>query len=213
MSGGKDSFLATLIALESGFDVVMSVTVIAEEHSLMYHYPNASMARYVSGLLGIENVMVEEGKLWELIGNLARDGIGAVVVGAIASDYQKTRVEMKCTELGILMFAPLWRKDQGMLLNEIVMRSIDAILVSVSAEGLTEDHLGMHLDRDGVERIMELSRKYGMNPSGEGGEYESFVLSFPGAGRIRIRRSHRVWRGSGGYLIIDDAGLDQSSVA
>ncbi|WP_162509421.1 hypothetical protein [Thermogymnomonas acidicola] len=62
------------MALESGFDVVMSVTVIAEEHSLMYHYPNASMARYVSGLLGIENVMVEEGgKLWELIGNLARD--------------------------------------------------------------------------------------------------------------------------------------------
>ena len=37
MSGGKDSFLSTLTAMEQGFDVSLSLTVIPQEDSFMYH--------------------------------------------------------------------------------------------------------------------------------------------------------------------------------
>ena len=37
--------------------------------------------------------------------------IDGLVVGALRSDYQKTRIERMCQRLGIASFSPLWHKD------------------------------------------------------------------------------------------------------
>lgn len=46
--------------------------------------------------------------------------ITAVSSGAIASDYQRLRVESVCSRLGLVSLAFLWKQDQTLLLQEMV---------------------------------------------------------------------------------------------
>lgn len=50
--------------------------------------------------------------------------ITAVSSGAIASDYQRLRVESVCTRLGLVSLAYLWKQDQSLLLQEMVICTI-----------------------------------------------------------------------------------------
>lgn len=47
--------------------------------------------------------------------------VTAVSSGAIASDYQRLRVESVCSRLGLVSLAYLWKQDQSMLLQEMVI--------------------------------------------------------------------------------------------
>jgi diphthine-ammonia ligase len=49
--------------------------------------------------------------------------ITAVSSGAIASDYQRLRVESVCSRLGLVSLAYLWKQDQSLLLQEMVTRN------------------------------------------------------------------------------------------
>lgn len=44
-------------------------------------------------------------------------GLQAVSSGAIASDYQRIRVENVCSRLGLVSLAYLWHQPQGPLLR------------------------------------------------------------------------------------------------
>lgn len=46
--------------------------------------------------------------------------VTAVSSGAIASDYQRLRVESVCSRLGLVSLAYLWKQDQSLLLHEMV---------------------------------------------------------------------------------------------
>lgn len=46
--------------------------------------------------------------------------INAVSSGAIASDYQRMRVESVCSRLGLVSLAYLWKQDQITLFEEMV---------------------------------------------------------------------------------------------
>lgn len=46
--------------------------------------------------------------------------VTAVSSGAIASDYQRLRVESVCSRLGLISLAYLWKEDQSLLLQEMV---------------------------------------------------------------------------------------------
>jgi hypothetical protein len=51
--------------------------------------------------------------------------IQAVSSGAIASNYQRLRVESICSRLGLISLAYMWEQDQATLLQNIVSRSVD----------------------------------------------------------------------------------------
>ena len=204
LSGGKDSFLSAQIAMEQGYDVAAALTVIPEEFSLMFHYPNAAKAETVASLLGVPWSTTSEDKFAETLEDYVKQGFKAITVGAIASEYQKTRVEKLCTKLGIMSYIPLWRKDQKFILKELQLRGIEAMIVSVSAEGFTENDLGRIIDEEYIEELEKKNSKYGINISGEGGEYETFVVSARGMGELDISDSRKIWEGSHGYLLLDN---------
>ncbi|XP_074145314.1 diphthine--ammonia ligase isoform X1 [Sminthopsis crassicaudata] len=108
-----------------------------------------------------------------------KEEIDAVSVGAILSDYQRVRVENVCKRLDLQPLAYLWRQHQEDLLREMISSDIQAMIIKVAAFGLNPDkHLGKTLDQ--VESdLYELSKKYGVNICGEGGEYETFTLDCP----------------------------------
>ena len=211
LSGGKDSFLAAETARDQGHEIGLALTVIPEEFSLMYHYPNASKAELVAGMRGTPWMSVSEDRLASTLTDLRKLGYDELISGAIASEYQKTRLEKLCTEIGMESFTPLWHKDQSDIIRELILRGIGAIIVSVSAEGFTEKDIGRSIDDDFLRDLESRNKRYGINIAGEGGEYESFVHSAYGCS-ISISRSHKIWEGSHGYLIIDDAELVQSRV-
>ncbi|CAG9463590.1 unnamed protein product [Pedinophyceae sp. YPF-701] len=112
----------------------------------------------------------------------------AVCSGAIASDYQRTRVESVAIRLGLTPLAPLWRRAQLSLLPAMLEAHVHAILIKVAAIGLVPSrHLGMSL-QEAEEELLRLRAKYGNNVCGEGGEYETLVLDSPlfTGGRIAV---------------------------
>ena len=197
LSGGKDSFLAAETARDQGHEIGLALTVIPEEFSLMYHYPNASKAELVAGMRGTPWMSVSEDRLASTLTDLRKQGYDELISGAIASEYQKTRLEKLCTEIGMESFTPLWHKDQSDIIRELILRGIGAIIVSVSAEGFTEKDIGRSIDEDFLRDLESRNKHYGINIAGEGGEYESFVYSAYGCSISWFpdcRQFQNIWR-------------------
>src|SRR5512137_1054998 len=106
-SGGKDSVFAVYITQQFGWEVSHLVTLLPEKSdSWMFHSINIHLTEQLAKTLDIplakkstkgekETELVD---LKHLLQDLEIDG---VVSGAIASEYQRTRIEKICDELEI----------------------------------------------------------------------------------------------------------------
>jgi diphthine-ammonia ligase len=91
-----------------------------------------------------------------------RYDIEAVSSGAIASDYQRSRVERVCSKLKLVSLAYMWHQPQSQLMREMIVHGIDARLIKVAAAGLDpERHLGKSL-RQMEGPLHKLRRLYGI---------------------------------------------------
>ena len=104
--------------------------------------------------------------------------IDALVTGA-RSDYQKTRIERMCNEIGIKSFCPLWHKDSEEHMKSLLKHGFEIKFVSVSCEGLDSSWLGESLTFTKLEKLILLSKKYRFNLDGEGGEFETITVNGP----------------------------------
>jgi len=183
----------------------------------MFHYPDIEWTRLQAEAVGIPQVTAkasgvkeeELGAMKEALLELKRThGIDCVVTGAIASEYQKWRIETICHELGLRSVAPLWRKDPEQLLTEQVEMGFEFILTACMAMGLGPDWLGRMIDSKAVDELKSISRRYGISLVFEGGEAETYVLNAPMfTKRIRIAEARPVWKGDSGSLNIVRASL------
>lgn len=212
-SGGKDSTLALHKAVSQGVDVDLFITLRPEnDYSFMFHKVNIALTQLQAEAIGIKQIFVstkgeKELELADLERALRESGISVLVTGAIASEYQKSRVESICNRLGIKHIAPLWHMDPKSELEEIAS-SFNAIITQVSAEGLDSTFLGERITEGLIARLEKLNKAYGINMSFEGGEAESFVLDAPlFKKRIEVKKAHKVWDGKTGQYIIDEAFL------
>jgi len=214
-SGGKDSNLALLKAWEK-LEVGCLVTLIPEsEDSYLFHYPNVSLVELQSEALGIPLIADsspddEEGSLKALYRVLRKAmevyGIEGVVTGAIRSTYQASRFQKVCWDLGLWCFNPLWLRDEISLLREVVRRGFEVVFTRVAGYPLRKSLLGVRLDESTVGMLESL--KHYLNPSGEGGEYETLVLDMPlFKKRLRILESEVVGVDYDATLIIRRAEL------
>jgi uncharacterized protein (TIGR00290 family) len=125
---------------QQGHRVDTLVSVIpSEKDSWLFHTPNLNLLPLQAmamekRLLRAPSQGGEEGDLAALHQALSGLDADGVVAGAIASDYQWDRINGVCESLGLRLFSPLWRKDQGMLLRDMVDAGIEAVGVAVSAE-------------------------------------------------------------------------------
>jgi len=211
ISGGKDSIYAMYIAMQQGINIKKIINIIPEKYSFMYHFPNTEIVKYIAEAI---NMDIYQFKISDNMDDLKLilSNFDEIIVtsGAIASEYQKTRIDMVCTELGKIHYAPLWRKDPFNLLSEIIESGFKAIFVSVSAEGLGEELLGKEINMEILNKIKELNKKYGIHPSGEGGEYETLVLDSPiFSKKLKIIDYEKIWEGSYGIMNIKKVQLEE----
>jgi diphthine-ammonia ligase len=184
-SGGKDSTYATYVMEQQGHSLPVLVSVIPDDpDSMVFHTPNLHLLPRMAEAMGKALVTArsdgsEEGDLDALAEALGPLDVEGVVTGAIASDYQWDRINGVCERLGLKMFSPLWRKDPEALMRDLISSGVRAVVVAVMAEGLGPEWLGRSLDGSALADLLELQRRMGVSPSGEGGEYESLVVDSP----------------------------------
>ena len=195
ISGGKDSWYAAYAASKLNHQIVCLVTLKPErEDSYMFHVPNidfvsqqAEAASLPLIMLNTEGVKEEELKELKEAINLAKQkhGIEGVCAGALASQYQKERVEAICDELDLKLVSPMWGMDPEQYLRALILDGFEIIIVGVAADGLNESYLGRRFDRDLIEDFKKLK----IHIAGEGGEDETFVLDCP-----LFKKKLEVWK-------------------
>jgi len=221
-SGGKDSAFALWCAQMQGWDVVGLLTVLPNSNeSWMFHYPAAEWTKLQAEAMRIplsvirtEGVKEEElNDLTVGLRNLKHEfGVEGLVSGAVSSEYQRTRLDNVCEELGLRSFAPLWHKNQKQLVEEQIESGFEIIITACNALGLTREWLGRRLDLQCFQELVGVSEKYGVSIAFEGGEAETFVLSGPMFyGRIRLDESTPYWKNDAGYLRLDRLTLVRES--
>ncbi len=213
-SGGKDSSYALWLAMQRGHEVVHIVAMIPRrEDSFMFHYPNIKLIDLFAKcaelpLLKAETSGEREQELADLKRVLQGLNVEGVVSGAIASNYQKSRIDGICRELGLKSITPVWERDPVELLREMLGAGFKIIITSAAAQGLDSSWLGRELDGGAVEDLVKLGKKYGVNPAGEGGEFETLVLDAPFfKSKIKVLEAERIWRGTSGHYLIKRAEI------
>jgi len=216
-SGGKDSTLALHISAEHEEAVCLITLVSRNPESYMFHTPNIRVTALQAKALGLPLVSrVTEGKKEEELNDLeqvitdaiAQYNIQGVVTGAIESVYQAERVQRICNRLNVWCLNPLWKRNQKQLLEELVEKHFKVIISGIFAYPLDETWLGKKIDLDLIGRLVELEKKFGISPSGEGGEIETTVLDAPRfRKRIKILASQIEVKGNSGVFKITQARL------
>jgi diphthine-ammonia ligase len=186
-SGGKDSVYAVHMAAQQGFDVVCLLTMVsANKESYMYHTLKIEKVPELAKAMGIKLYEVEtEGVKEDEVGDLMealeelkeKEGIKGIVSGAIASDYQRTRIERICEELDLATINPLWHVDPEIYMNFLIDEGFDVRIVGVFADGLDKSWIGKKLDKPLLEKLKKL--KTPIHLGLEGGEAETFVINGP----------------------------------
>jgi ABC transporter with metal-binding/Fe-S-binding domain ATP-binding protein len=217
-SGGKDSNFALWCLMHQGFEVSSLITVVPKfSYSYMFHYPNVKWAKLQAEALNLpinfikvkgekrEELKSFSSQLKDLKEKLNFEGLA---FGAVASEYQKNNLELICEELKIASYAPLWMKNQESLLIEEVDSGFEIIITACMAKGLNKAWLGKIIDKNTLQKLIDLSKKHGFNLIFEGGEAETFVLNAPTFKRkIKILESEVKWMKDSGFLTIKKAKL------
>ena len=217
-SGGKDSTYAAWLASKNDELACLVTLFPRSEMSYMFHFPNIRWTALQAEAMGVPQLTAAtEGVKEEELADLKRAmgeakskfRLEGIYTGALASVYQKSRVEKVCEDLGLDCFSPLWGMDPEGHLRRLASEGFSVIVVSVSALGLDQSWLGRELDHDAIGELVALGRKYRFHVGLEGGEGETFVLDGPPfSRRVVVRSAARHWRGDSGYLEITSAGLE-----
>jgi ABC transporter with metal-binding/Fe-S-binding domain ATP-binding protein len=205
-SGGKDSVYATHLCLSWGWEVEW-LTLHPQADSMMLHHPNTKWCKLQAKAAGIKWHEIEvkhETELEQLEKAVGKLKVQGIVSGAVASEYQKQRIEVIGQRLGLPTYAPLWHKGSDVLRE--MLEQMEVYLVSASAEGLDEKWLGKRLEPSDVGRL--LSMKPPIHPFLEGGEGETFACDAPFfKKRIEIGKWKKEWAGMSGRAEIKKATL------
>ena len=214
ISGGKDSALALHRVLQQGVDVEYLVTMTPlRDDSWMFHYPNLFLTSLFAEAAGIplkqgKTTGIKEEEVADLKRVLASLNIEGVVSGAVASEYQKSRIERICTELSLRSITPLWKESPLRLLRELVDSGFRTVITGVYAHGFDRPWLGREIDEAAIGALIRLSQEHGISPIGEGGEYESLVLDAPYFMKeIELLETETEWENQRGTLWVRKARL------
>jgi diphthine-ammonia ligase len=197
-SGGKDSTYA-FYKEKDNHEVVCLISLFPKtSESYMFHYPNIKLVKYQAEALNLpllikttKAIKEDELKDLEIILKKAikKYKIQALISGALASNYQKSRIDGLCKKLNLKSVAPLWHINPEDYLKELIKNNFEVIITGVSADGLDESFLGRKIDKKLIEDLKKLNIHLGF----EGGEAETFVLDCPlFKKRLKIKKQKKI---------------------
>ncbi len=213
ISGGKDSLYACYLASKK-HNIEYLVSMIPESsESYMFHYPNVKLTELQAKAMEKDIVFgvtkgEKEKELEDLKNVLKELNVDGIVTGALASNYQKKRIDNICKELGIKHIAPLWGIDPKEEWLSILKLGFEVIITQFACEGLDETWLGRKVDFNAFRELEKLASKYKFHLGFEGGEAETFVLYMPlFKKKIEVVKAKKIVEAYRGFYIIEEACL------
>jgi len=222
-SGGKDSTYAIYLAKKLGHsvDVLLTLYPYSSESHLL-HYPNIEFTQLQAKSMKIPQLIEkthsddsenESKKLNNLI-SLAKEkySIDGIVHGGILSEYQKDNFSLICEKNQLKIISPLWNKEPESYMKELLNENFEYIISTVSSAGLNDSWLGRIIDKNGLDELQKLQKKFRFNLNFEGGEAETFVTNCPlFEKRLLIQDSTTEWDGYRGRFEILEAKLKDNA--
>lgn len=225
LSGGKDSLYAAYLAEKQGHEIKTIISIKSDNpESYMFHVPNVDLVKVQAEAMNIplitKRTKGEKEKELDDLSAVIREvkekhKIEGIVTGALASSYQKARIDNICKESGLQPMAPLWHADQEKYLHDLLRDGFSAVIVAVAAPPMDDKWLGRELNEDAIEDLVKLSRLHGISMVGEGGEFDTFVTDCPlFTKRIEILKTKKVWdaKTRSGWLDIREVRLSDKSL-
>lgn len=232
-SGGKDSSWAIHRAMREGRLISHLVTAIPEGDSYLFHVPATAIARIAAASLSIpirtfpladvdpadvtDPAAQGDEELEPLADTVDRidgeldGGLSGIVSGAVASTFQRDRLDHLCDRRELEHVAPLWGCNPNQTLRRMIDGGLDIRVVAVAAAGLDRSWLGRRIDHEARFALRELQAEHGIHLLGEGGEYETLVVDGPHMDRALRFEAAEEWDGTRGHLSIRDAWLEPTS--
>ena len=222
-SGGKDSTYAIYLAKKLGHSVDVLLTLYphsSESHLL--HYPNIKFTQLQAESMKTPQLIEEtlsddsenESKKLNNLISLAKEkySIDGLVHGGILSEYQKDNFSLICEKNQLKIISPLWNKEPESYMKELLNENFEYVISTVSSAGLNHSWLGRIIDKNGLDELQKLQKKFRFNLNFEGGEAETFVTNCPlFEKRLLIQDSTTEWDGYRGRFEILEAKLKDNA--
>ena len=181
-SGGKDITLALYKCLNEGKKVhfLLNFAVDGKSHGL-----NREIIKSQAEAIGIP--LIQRATTWE---NYEHDFdeevlklkekskcITGMIVGDIDLECHLDWIKKKSTDLCIEYYEPLWKRNREEILHEFVSEGFEAIVVNCAASAKFLP--GRTINRETAENFIRDTKKAGICPCGENGEFHTLVIDGP----------------------------------
>jgi uncharacterized protein (TIGR00290 family) len=181
--GGKNSTLALDRARRDRMDVGYLVSIYAgDPERIRFHGTPRTLIERQAKSLGLQPITVQtsaqdlETAFQESLQTLVRLDVKGIIFGDIGLDSVRTWYEDRVKAAGLEHIEPNWGEPSIEIAWEVVERGYQAIVVSVNRAHHATRFLGREFDAD---LVTELGCTDGIDPSGERGEYHTFVYDGP----------------------------------
>ena len=164
----------------------------------MFHYPNIDFVKIQSKAINLPLIFKKtKGEKEHELKDLEKAikeaiekyKIKGLISGALASNYQKSRIDKICKKLKIKSIPPLWHINLEDYIKDLIKNKFEVIITGISADGLDKSFLRRKINYKFLEDIKKLK----IHIVGEGGEYETFVLDAPFFKKhLSIERSSKI---------------------
>ena len=203
-SGGKDSCLASYLAIKRG---------LAISHLVHFDRPNnlhgvdPAMIRLQAGLAGIPLVQQRiaagdfEKEFKQTVTSLKNEGVSGMVFGDIYLEPHKEWVDRTCAELEILADEPLWGMNTETIMKDFLALGFETLVASGDQKLIKKEWIGRKVDAAFIDYL----KSHNLDICGESGEFHTFVTRGPlFKGAIDIKSSEVVARDGFWFMDIKD---------
>jgi uncharacterized protein (TIGR00290 family) len=185
-SGGKDSARALYEILQGDeFEILALLTTVTDVYDQisMHGVPRVLLEAQAASLrLPLEIMRIRKGApnseyesaLLDTLSRYDKRGVRRVVFGDLFLEDIRQYRQSVLARIGMTGLYPLWQRDTAQLAQELIGLGFRTIVTCVDPRALPESFAGRELDADFLRSLPS-----GVDPSGENGEFHTFVFDGP----------------------------------
>lgn len=185
-SGGKDSAMALYeLQITNSYEISALLTTITEDYDrVSMHGVQSILIEQQAESIGIplEKIYITknssneeyETKMRSKLAIYKNQGISSVVFGDIfLEDLRKYREE-NLSKIGMKGIFPIWKRDTTELAHTFIDLGFKAVITCIDSNVIDKKFVGRKFDRQFLSELPPT-----VDPSGENGEFHSFVYGGP----------------------------------
>ncbi|MBL7884806.1 MAG: diphthine--ammonia ligase [Bacteroidia bacterium] len=184
-SGGKDSALALYkILQDDAYEIIGLLTTINKKYKrVSMHGVREELIEQQAKSIDLPLIKMYvtdatyneyEIEMEKILLNYQKQGVNKIIFGDIFLEDLRTYRESNLKKIGMKAEFPLWKKDTRELIKFFFELGFQTIVCCVNDANLSEDRVGVELDKKYINNLPE-----NVDPCGENGEFHTYCYAGP----------------------------------